>query len=65
MGFLLPISDGNMRSVSGIRQQMFESASIARKYQQSYTPISQGTIGGFVSGAFRFRPCVRGSLARW
>lgn len=68
MGFLLAISDANKRSVSGIRQEMFEifeSGSIAPTCQRSYTPIPQGTIGGTVSGAFRFRPCVRGPAARW
>lgn len=41
MGFLLPISDANLHFVSEIRQQMFElfeSGSVAHKYQQSYTP---------------------------
>lgn len=68
MGFLLPISDANLHFVSEIRQQMFElfeSGSVAHKYQQSYTPTPQDTIGGLVSGAFRFRPCVRGAVARW
>lgn len=43
---LLPISDGDARSVSGIRQETFAPGSIALKYQQSYTPIPQSRRWG-------------------
>jgi len=44
-GFLLPISDGDARSVSGIRLKIFAGGSIATKYQQRYTPCHKAGVG--------------------
>src|SRR5258707_14714410 len=65
-GRLLPISDGDARSVSGIRQEISALAvPLLRNTSQSYTPMPQGRREGAVRGAFRFRPCLRGAAARW
>src|SRR5258708_32273106 len=45
-GLLLPISDGDARSVSGIRQEIFALAvPLLRNTSQSYTPMPQGRHG--------------------
>jgi hypothetical protein len=64
MGFLLPISDSNAQYVSGIWKYSLLWPHCSEIPAKLYSKATS-QVWGAVRGAFRFRPSVRGAVARW